>query len=247
MSAAFDSIYPDFLKTGLGRLEVLGSHRDLQALFTALENFRHDLQTQETVPGILHVTQRYVAGLQLFHLSGIYLVNPEDFGFELALCAPAGARETLTQVVTREIQAGRFAWALRQATPVVFLAGETDGADRAVFHTLAQAKQVVGMFCGLLHHPPVAVQEIAFSLLSLVLGASADALSSLRKTDRLNQEVTTLSGLLPVCAWCKKVRDDRGYWEQIERYVETRSRASFSHGICPSCREKFFGAHERNR
>jgi tetratricopeptide (TPR) repeat protein len=48
-------------------------------------------------------------------------------------------------------------------------------------------------------------------------------------------EVRTLKGLIPICAWCKKVRDDEGYWESVETYVAARSEASFSHGICSSC------------
>jgi hypothetical protein len=50
--------------------------------------------------------------------------------------------------------------------------------------------------------------------------------------------VKTLSGLLPICAWCKKVRDDQGYWKQIEKYIEVHSDASFSHGVCPDCAKK---------
>jgi len=53
--------------------------------------------------------------------------------------------------------------------------------------------------------------------------------------DRALAEVHTLHGLLPICAWCKKVRNDGGYWEQIEVYVRDHSAATFSHGICPSC------------
>lgn len=52
-------------------------------------------------------------------------------------------------------------------------------------------------------------------------------------------EVKTLSGLLPICAWCKKVRDDRGYWELIESYFATHSDLQFTHGICPECIEKY--------
>jgi len=48
-------------------------------------------------------------------------------------------------------------------------------------------------------------------------------------------EVKTLSGLLPICSHCKKVRDDKGYWNQIEHYVREHSNASFTHGICPDC------------
>ncbi|MFC1495245.1 DUF3365 domain-containing protein, partial [Thermodesulfobacteriota bacterium] len=49
------------------------------------------------------------------------------------------------------------------------------------------------------------------------------------------KEVKTLSGLLPICAHCKKIRDDKGYWQQVESYIGKRSGAEFSHGICPDC------------
>jgi hypothetical protein len=48
-------------------------------------------------------------------------------------------------------------------------------------------------------------------------------------------EVETLSGLLPICAWCKKVRDDDGYWQQVEEFFEKRDRIRFTHGICADC------------
>jgi hypothetical protein len=54
------------------------------------------------------------------------------------------------------------------------------------------------------------------------------------------QEVKILSGLLPICAWCKCVRDDSGYWERIEAYVSEHSEASFTHSICPECAKKAF-------
>jgi DNA-binding response OmpR family regulator len=47
--------------------------------------------------------------------------------------------------------------------------------------------------------------------------------------------VRTLSGLLPICAYCKRVRDDKDFWQQIEQYVGDHSQAEFSHGICPEC------------
>lgn len=52
------------------------------------------------------------------------------------------------------------------------------------------------------------------------------------------ERVDTLKGLLPICAWCKKVRDDQGYWTQVEAYVATRSHAEFTHSICPSCADE---------
>src|ERR1035438_7122860 len=52
------------------------------------------------------------------------------------------------------------------------------------------------------------------------------------------EKVKTLSGLLPICAWCKRIRDDKGYWSQVEKYVHEHTGADFTHGICPECLEK---------
>ncbi len=57
-----------------------------------------------------------------------------------------------------------------------------------------------------------------------------DALDNIKK----------LSGLLPICSSCKKIRDDKGYWNQIERYIAEHSEAEFSHGICPECVKKLY-------
>jgi AmiR/NasT family two-component response regulator len=64
---------------------------------------------------------------------------------------------------------------------------------------------------------------------------------------RLNAElqealdkVKTLSGLLPICAACKKIRNDGGYWQQVEEYIHEHSNADFTHGICPECARKLY-------
>jgi len=53
-------------------------------------------------------------------------------------------------------------------------------------------------------------------------------------------DVKTLDGLIPICAGCKKIRDDKGYWQQVESYVAAHSTAQFSHGLCPECVPKYF-------
>jgi hypothetical protein len=52
--------------------------------------------------------------------------------------------------------------------------------------------------------------------------------------------VKTLSGLLPICANCKKIRDDKGYWHSVEVYVRDHSEADFSHGMCPDCAKELY-------
>jgi len=54
-------------------------------------------------------------------------------------------------------------------------------------------------------------------------------------------KVKTLSGLLPICASCKKIRDDKGYWNQLESFIRSRSEAEFSHSICPECARLMYG------
>ena len=60
-------------------------------------------------------------------------------------------------------------------------------------------------------------------------------------------EVKTLSGLLPICASCKNVRDDKGYWTQIEQYIQEATDAQFSHGICPDCMNKLYPGLEADK
>jgi DNA-binding response OmpR family regulator len=58
-------------------------------------------------------------------------------------------------------------------------------------------------------------------------------------------KVRILSGLLPICGWCKKIRDDEGYWTEVEVYISEHSDAGFTHGICPECAKKQFPAISR--
>ena len=60
-----------------------------------------------------------------------------------------------------------------------------------------------------------------------------------RLKDALSR-IKTLSGMLPICATCKKIRDDKGYWSQIESYIRQHSEAEFSHSICPDCAKKHY-------
>jgi DNA-binding response OmpR family regulator len=57
----------------------------------------------------------------------------------------------------------------------------------------------------------------------------------IQKLRALLGKVKTLSGLLPICAYCKNIRNDKGYWSQIETYIEDHSEADFSHSVCPKC------------
>jgi len=60
------------------------------------------------------------------------------------------------------------------------------------------------------------------------------------------QNIKTLQGLIPICASCKKIRDDKGYWNQIEAYISEHSSAEFSHGICPDCAKKIYPGYTKD-
>lgn len=87
---------------------------------------------------------------------------------------------------------------------------------------------------------PVNIEEAAFEMF-LVLILAAVVIGYTRKTIK---EIRTLKGLLPICANCKKIRDDQGYWQQIEVYLSRNSEADFSHCICPECAKTLYPEYD---
>lgn len=68
-----------------------------------------------------------------------------------------------------------------------------------------------------------------------------------RRLQKALEDVKTLRGILPICSSCKKIRDDLGYWNQVEQYISQHSEAQFSHGICPECLRKLYPELVRNK
>ncbi|MGD0274190.1 MAG: hypothetical protein ABSB96_10740 [Gaiellaceae bacterium] len=81
-------------------------------------------------------------------------------------------------------------------------------------------------------HAIAAVTVAATFVIALLAGASA--------LDRAEAQQKLLGGLLPICSHCKRIRDDKGYWSQVESYVSQHSEAEFSHSLCPSCLAEFY-------
>jgi PAS domain S-box-containing protein len=65
--------------------------------------------------------------------------------------------------------------------------------------------------------------------------AEAERERLIRELQAALAHVRTLRGLIPICAWCKRIRNDHGYWEQLEAYIKNHSEANFTHGMCPDC------------
>lgn len=94
----------------------------------------------------------------------------------------------------------------------------------------------------------VFVYELWFGLLIMMMNnqrlggelrkSEASLKSHVGKLEKAISEVKVLKGLLPICASCKKIRDDQGYWNQLETYIDRHSEATFTHGICPECADQ---------
>ena len=91
-------------------------------------------------------------------------------------------------------------------------------------------------------HEEYEVDELlSSSLVLLVLGLIfsirryRESLQKTRELEKALDEIKVLKGILPICSYCKSIRDDAGSWKQLESYVRSHSSAEFSHGVCPDC------------
>lgn len=113
----------------------------------------------------------------------------------------------------------RFYAGFPLASPEGFALGTLCAIDRKPRKLAPKQKTAMGS---------LARQVMALLELRRVSARMADALDN----------VKTLHGLLPICAWCKRIRDDKGYWSQVEAYLHQHTGADFTHGICPECLER---------
>jgi two-component system, response regulator PdtaR len=82
--------------------------------------------------------------------------------------------------------------------------------------------------------------RVAIELALYKAKAEKERKELMSKLQKAMDEVKTLSGLIPICASCKKIRDDKGYWQAVEQYIGERTSAEFTHGICPECMQKLY-------
>jgi len=113
----------------------------------------------------------------------------------------------------------------------VFLNPLADGLARLALATAVVVANVMGLVISRNSHH-MKRQRFAATLREAELRESLD---------RSLAEIKTLRGILPICAHCKRVRDDAGYWQKVEVYVRDRTHAEFSHGICPQCAKLHWG------
>lgn len=145
-----------------------------------------------------------------------------------------------------------FLWFYFFPVGVFYLFGAREGG---IWVVLSLAITGLFMFSGPGHAYAYEV-ALRFSLTYLIVGVLALGLElgrlgleerlELEKTqlEEALSKVRTLSGLVPICASCKSIRNDEGFWTKIEQYLAERSEAEFSHGLCPPCQKRLFPGYQ---
>ena len=109
----------------------------------------------------------------------------------------------------------------------------------AKFTLLAAAGGSILTLVGFFYSPPGGLLWMGVANRSLAIGLLWTTAAMVILYNRARLEMKTLHGMLAVCASCKKVRDDEGFWKAMEQYVEEHSEVLFAHGLCPPCAEKW--------
>lgn len=117
--------------------------------------------------------------------------------------------------------------------PIIFLTAKTESSDIVKGFELGAVDYVTKPF--------TPAELLARVKTHLELRQSKIALEqNVKELKDALEHVKQLSGLLPICAHCKKIRNDSGYWQQVEVYIENHSEAQFTHGFCPDCIQQYY-------
>ena len=87
----------------------------------------------------------------------------------------------------------------------------------------------------------IQILDLLFSTYEAVVHKNSELEQINNELKKSLETIKTLKGLIPICANCKMIRNDEGYWQQLEVYIKAHSEAEFTHGICPECEKKMFG------
>jgi hypothetical protein len=152
-------------------------------------------------------------------VNGIGVLALVSLALLLAGLAIPNPEETWLAVFISPGAGGRMA---RRFAPLVLLLPILIGVQTALYN------KPIG-------HAIAAVVVTGVTVIALFAGATA--------LDKAEAQRRILGGLLPICSHCKRIRDDQGYWSQVESYVTAHSEAEFSHSLCPSCLQEFYPEH----
>jgi hypothetical protein len=122
------------------------------------------------------------------------------------------------------------AYAQASSIPIIVLTGHDD--DAIAIESVQKGAQDY-----------IVKGQVTGSMLGRAIRYAIERRKLLVQLEQSTSEIKKLRGILPICANCKKIRDDQGYWTQVETYIRDNTGTEFSHGICPDCAEKLYPAY----
>jgi len=120
-----------------------------------------------------------------------------------------------------------------QEIPVIFMTALSDSIDEVKGLKLGAVDYIIKPF-------QVETMLARINTHLTVIKLQAQLQARVHELEAALDKVKLLSGMLPICANCKNIRDDKGYWHQVEVYIRNHSEADFSHGLCPDCAKKLY-------
>jgi sigma-B regulation protein RsbU (phosphoserine phosphatase) len=135
--------------------------------------------------------------------------------------------------------------------PILFLTAKSEqddivkGLEQGAVDYLTKPFNTVELIARIKNHIALCNARAELALRNSELEKKNQKLEMLLKQNqKAMEEIKILQGILPICSACKKIRDDKGYWNRIESYIESHSEAFFSHGMCPDCTQKYYGKED---
>lgn len=255
---AHQAAFPEFLKTGRGdavgkTLDLAARRKDGREILVQLSLSAVQMDGDWHAVGILRdVTEQKRAEDQLRQLSRAVEQSPAS----IVITDASGSIEYVNPKFV-EVTGYTLAEALGQ-NPRILKSGEkSPEAYRELWQTISQGKEWRGEFHNKRKNGELYWESASISPIRDAAGhvthyvAVKEDITARKQTeaerDQLIQDlrqalanVKSLSGLLPICASCKKIRDDQGYWNRVESYIQQHSEATFTHGLCPDCIQRLY-------
>jgi PAS domain S-box-containing protein len=229
------------LKKHRDHLEELVAERTAE-LTRANEQLRREIAERKRTEEALRESEQKFRSIVEQSVDGIILVNEQGFvnewnrgqeqisGLKRAEAIGRPVWDVMFRVIPDEERSqGRYEW-FKASMNQFLMTGQAPWLNQLQEGNFLRADGVLRTF-----------QQLIFPIETDKGFMAGNIIRDITERKQKEAEIKILRGLLPICASCKKIRDDRGYWNHLEVYIRDHSEADFTHGICPDCGKKLYG------